>query len=130
MDRMLIRVREGPYNPSGIQDRPEALEPVGRELWAGDIDDLAAAALHAAGVRAEPGTWYELKRFKELVKDANEANSENVFSTVSAPQPGVQRPWVATIEVDESSAALMVCRSVVDHVERLRTLIDIWIRVE
>ena len=127
---MLIRVREGPYDPSGILDRPEVLEPVGRELWAGDIDDLTAAAVNAAGVRAEPGTWYGLERFKALVKDADGANSEVVFSTVSAPQPGVQRPWVATIEVDERRAALMVCRSVVDHVERLKTSTDVWIRVE
>lgn len=127
---MLIQVREGPYNPSGVLDRPEALEPVGRELWTGDIDDLTAAALNAAGVKAEPGTWYELGRFKVLMGDADNAVGEAVFSAVSMPQPGVQRPWIATIEVDERSAALMVCRSVVDHVERLPASGDIWIRVE
>ena len=127
---MLIRVREGPYDPSSILDRPEALEPIGREVWAGDIDDLTAAALNAAGVKAEPGTWYELEQFKSLVKSADGVISEAVFSTVVAPQPGVQRPWVATIEVDERSAALMVCRSVVDHVDCLNTSTDVWIRVE
>ena len=127
---MLIRVKEGPYNPSGGVDRPEALEPVGGELWTGEIDDLTAAALHAAGVGAEPGTWYELEQFKALMADAEDAGEYDVFSAVSAPQPGVHRPWVATIEVAERSAALMVCRSVVEHVGRLASSNDVWIRVE
>lgn len=127
---MLIRVKEGPYNPSAGVDRPEALEPIGAELWMGEIDDLAAAALHAAGVGAEPGTWYKLGQFKSLMAQAQDTGEHDVFSAVSAPQPGVQKPWVATIEVAERSAALMVCRSVIEHVERLASSDDVWIRVE
>lgn len=127
---MLIRVKEGPYDPRSSQDSPEALEPVGRELWAGEVDDLTVAALNAAGIKAEPGTWYKLEQFKALMIDGGDAVGEHVFSAVSAPQPGVQRPWVAIIEVDERSAAMMVCRSVVDHVERLKAPGDAWIRVE
>lgn len=127
---MLIRVKEGPYNPSDGVDRPEALEPIGGELWTGEVDDLTAASLYAAGVGAEPGTWYELKQFKALMAEASAAGEHDVFSAVSAPQPGVQRPWVATIEVAERSAALMVCRSVVEHVERIASASDVWIRIE
>lgn len=127
---MLIRVKEGPYYPAGRDDRPESLEPVGSELWSGEIEDLTAAALRAAGIGAEPGTWYELQQFKALMAQARDADEPEVFSAVSAPQSGVQRSWVATIEVAERSAALMVCRSVVQHVERLTSTNNVWIRVE
>lgn len=127
---MLIRVKEGPYNPLDGADHLEALEPAGRELWMAEIDDLTAAALHAAGIGAEPGTWYELEQFKTLLGNAHAPGENDVFSAVSAPQSGVYRPWVATIEVAERSAALMVCRSVVEHVERLASLNSVWIRVE
>lgn len=127
---MLIRVREGTYNPQGEIDREETLEPSGRELWSGTIDDLTAAALHAADVKADPGTWYELGQFKKLLDGATGAEEGGVFSAVSTPQPGVNKPWIATIEVDEQSAALMVCRSIVEHIEQLRTSSDVWIRVE
>ena len=127
---MLIRVQEGMYNPQGEIDREETLEPKGRELWSGPIEDLAAAALHAAEVKADPGTWYKLDEFKALLNGASAGEEGAVFSAVSAPQPGVYKPWVATIEVAEQSAALMVCRSIVEHIEQLKTSGDVWIRVE
>jgi len=34
------------------------------------------------------------------------------------------------IEVAESAAALMVCRSVIEHVEQLKKANNVWIRVE
>ena len=128
--RMLIRVQEGTYNPNGQIDLDETLEPSGRELWSGTIDDLTAAALHAADVKADPGTWYKFAQFKALLDGANGTGDDGVFSAVSTPQPGVHKPWIATIEIAERSAALMVCRSIVEHVEQLRPSGDVWIRVE
>lgn len=127
---MLIRVREGTYNPQGEIDRDETLEPDGRELWSGTIDDLTAAALHAADVKADPGTWYTLEQFKELLGGANQSEEAGVYSTVNTPQPGVNKPWIATIEVAERTAALMVCHSVVKHIDQLKKVGHVWIRVE
>lgn len=127
---MLIRVREGTYNPQGEIDHDDTLEPSGRELWSGTVDDLAAASLHAANVLADPGTWYKLEQFKDLLGSANVTEEGGVHSTVSTPQPGVNKPWVATIEVAERNAALMVCRSVLQHIEQLDRVGDVWIRVE
>lgn len=127
---MLIRVLEGTYNPLGGIDQDDALEPTGREIWTARIEDLTAAALHAAGTRVSPGTWYGLEQFKELVNAADRADEASVFSTVSIRQSGVGRSWTAMIEVAESAAALMVCRSVIEHVEQLKKANDVWIRVE
>ncbi len=127
---MLIRVVDGTYNPHGRVDEDSALEPKGREIWRADVEDLTAAALHAAGTRVDPGTWYELKQFKELVNAADPADEASVFSTVSTRQSGVGRSWTAMIEVAVSAAALMVCRSVIEHVEQLKKANDVWIRVE
>ncbi|KRA56249.1 hypothetical protein ASD79_17985 [Caulobacter sp. Root655] len=127
---MLIKVREGIFDPQGQPDGDGLLEPKGRELWAANVDDLSAAALHAAGVLVDPGEWYRLEDFKSLVGGAANANEYGVFSAVSAPQPGVGKPWIATIEIAEPKAALMVCGSVIDHIEQLQLDSSIWIRVE
>lgn len=125
---MLIRVREGPFLPQGQAEM--ALEPAGNEIWAATVDDLSAAALHAAGVAVDPGEWYAMEEFKRLVYAAGGNAEAAVFSAVSTPQAGVGKPWIATIEVAEPKAALMVCTSVVDHIERLRANRAVWIRVE
>lgn len=127
---MLIRVQEGRYNPGGDVDQPGALEPAGRELWSSMIEDLSAASLHAAEIKADPGTWYPFDEFKALLNDASQAPAAQVFSSVNAHQPSVHKPWIATIEVEEQNVALMVCRSVVDHVEQIRNDREVWIRVE
>jgi len=127
---MQIRVLEGMYDPHGGIDQDDALEPKGREIWSAEVEDLTAAALHAAGTLVDPGTWYKLEQFKELVNVADPAQNANVFSTVSTRQSGVGRPWIAVIEIAESAAALMVCRSVIEHVEQLKTVNGVWIRVE
>jgi hypothetical protein len=126
---MLIRVREGAFSPQ-LPSGETSLEPKGSELWAANVDDLSAAALHAAGVTVEPGEWYSIEDFKRFVDTAAESAPAAVFSAVNAPQAGVGMPWVATIEVAEPKAALMVCTSVVDHVERLGSDRSVWIRVE
>lgn len=127
---MLIRVVDGTYNPDGTVDRDDTLEPRGREIWKAKVEDLTAAALHAAGTRVDPGTWYELKQFKELVDAANSTDDSKVFNTVSTTQSGVSRSWTAMIEVADSVAALMVCRSLIEHIEQRERASDIWIRIE
>lgn len=127
---MLIRVLEGAYDSHGVTELDGAVEPKGREIWAAEVDDLTAAALHAAGTGIDPGTWYGLDQFKELVNAADPVDEASVFSTVSTKQSGVGRSWTALIEIAEATAALMVCRSVIEHVEQLNKTSNVWIRVE
>jgi hypothetical protein len=127
---MLIRVLEGTYDPDGGIDRNDAVEPKGREIWTAGVEDLTAAALHAAGTQVDPGTWYGLEQFKRLVSAAKSADEANVFSTVSTRQSGVGRSWTAVIEVAQSTAVLMVCHSVIEHLDQLKKASDVWIRVE
>jgi hypothetical protein len=127
---VLIRVRTGVYTPAGAVDREETLEPKGQELWFGEVRDLTVTALLDAKVAIEPGTWYPLEDFKALIGRAHPDGDGGIYSTVNTAQPGVGKAWIATIEVKEVSAALMVCRAVIDLVERLRGEAETWVRVE
>jgi hypothetical protein len=128
---MLIKVRDGIYNPTGTLDRDDTLEPKGRELWSHVVEGVTVTALLDAKVAIEPGSWYSLDQFKLLIEAADPSTDGGIYSTVSTIQPGVGRAWVATMEVRELNAALMVCRSVINHVERLSIQgSEIWVRVE
>lgn len=122
---MLVKVRRGAFD-AGAGD----VEPVGEELWAGGHEGLAAASLAVANGSLEIGTWYPVDEFEALLNDVASVDDEAVPSAVTIAQPGVGRPWSAAIEVDETRAALMLCRSVVRHARQLSDQGAVWVRVE
>lgn len=107
-------------------------EPLGRELWWADIENITVSALLAAGLRIAPGDWIAYDSFKQLIGTAKVDPSQIVVSTVTTDQAGVSKPWQSTIEVEEPSAALMVCHAVIGHVDGLEMVnpTDVWVRVE
>lgn len=129
---MLLMVREGPYDPEVIvMDEPTG--PRGREVWSGSVEGITVVALTGAGVEVQPGEWYTLARFAQLLDSARAEGIDGprtVYSAVTVQHAGVARPWEATIGIDELAAALMVCRSVVAHVRRLGRDDAFWVRVE
>lgn len=127
---MLIRVVEGVYDPKGTSDQDYSVEPKGREIWKSEIEDLTAASLHAAGMHVDPGTWYAFEQFEKLVDSANPEDEDRVFSTVSTIQSGVYQSWQAMIEVSETEAVFMVCKSLIEHIGQMRKHANIWIRIE
>ena len=129
---MLVMVREGPYDPADIA-RDGLPEPKGPELWSGSVEDITVVALRAVGVEVEPGEWYELARFHDLIGAARAdptGSREAVYSTVTTRHAGVAKPWETRIGIEERAAALMVCKAVVEHVRRLAHPENIWVRIE
>jgi hypothetical protein len=128
---MLVRVREGNYDPTDMSEG--APEPRGCELWTGHAEDITVMAFRDAGVEIEPGEWYDLQSFSALLEAAKPKitrEDQAVYSTVTTRHDGVAGGWSATIGVREFTAALMVCRSVVQHVRRLGGGDQVWLRVE
>lgn len=123
---MLIRVLEGNVGTDGAA--------AGNEVWsggygvAGDDDRLPAAILASAIPNFEVGRWYALAEFEELLEQQGDDKVSS--TTVDVPQMGVQGSWSATLEIGQGQAAQLVCLSVVEHVRRLSTGSEIWIRVE
>lgn len=123
---MLLRVRSGPF----VQDSgSDAVGPVGNEHWFGEIADLTVTALNDANVLVESGEWYRFEEFARLVGDA-QPDGHGVPSTVTTDHLGVGKKWQSVIEIDDMTAALMVCRSVISHIEALDVSGDLWARVE
>lgn len=119
---MLIKIREGG------KDIADSLEP-GSELWTGGDEELSAASLMAPDRDFEIGTWYPLDEFLKHM-EAVDVTEDASPGAVTVSQPGVRRPWQARIEVQEASAALMLCRSVTDHAARIAAGGKLWVRVE
>lgn len=129
---MHIRVKDGHFDPDNISG-DEIAEPNGKEIWEGVVDTLTITSLRDASIQVEPGEWYPFATFKDLVDGArldDRPLDETVFSTVVTKQSGVAMPWEATIGIRDASAALMVCRSLVNHIEQLPTAGMRWVRVE
>ena len=131
---MLLMVRQGPMGGGdGVQpafqesDGPK--RPLGRELWWGEVENITVSALIVAKAVIEPGEWYSFENFRNAIDGATPEPDQAVMSAITTEQSGVSRPWQATLEVHETSAALMVCRAVIAHVEQLGTH-DVWVRVE
>ena len=122
---MHILVRGGSYDPDAN------IEPTGEYVWEGGNDELPAAVLVTMSDEFEPGTWYKITKFASLVTAMKPVSGEEeVLSAVIAEQAGVTEPWKAAIEVGQSKAALMICKSVVAHVARAVAATDAWVRVD
>jgi len=122
---MRISIRHGVFNPD------KDLQPIGEELWQGGDDELPAAVLAAMSRSFQPGTWYEIERFREIVAGMQPVEGdEDVRSAVVAEQLGVVNRWPAAIEIGQSQAALMICQSVLKHAQRFTTKPPIWVRVD
>lgn len=132
---MLLMVRRGPLGggdgvqaaADGAGDGPK--RPLGSELWWGEIENITVSALLVAEAVVEPGEWYSFEDFRSAIDGATPEPEQAVMSAITTEHPGVSRPWRATLEVHETSAALMVCRAVIAHVEQLG-IHDVWVRVE
>jgi hypothetical protein len=122
---MLIRVRRGAFDPLSDDTQPD-----GDELWSGGDEELSAAVLNAMDKRFELGTWYGPDEFAVLLAELAPPQEHEVLSAIAVDQPGVSGPWTAAIQIGEDSAALMVCRSVVDHIRQLRAPGKVWVRVD
>lgn len=123
---MLLRVRFGPF----VEDNgSNEVGPSGDELWLGEVPDLTVTALHDANVTIESGEWYRFDQFAKLVGDAK-PEGRGVPSTVTTDHLGVSKKWQSVMEIDDMTAALMVCRSVISHVEGLDIGAELWARVE
>lgn len=120
---MLVKVRKGAIDaPEGSGDDDE--------LWSGGHEGLSAAALATAGTSLEVGTWYDVDDFERLLVQISGGASGEVRGAITVDQPGVDRSWSASIEVDETDAALMLCRSVVQHARLVGGNAGLWVRVE
>lgn len=120
---MLIRVHQG--------ERVDDIAEPGSEVWAAEIADLTSSALQAALVPVRPGEWYPFEEFKTLISDNQESSIEDdSYATVLTTHPGVDASWSAAIEVGTLSAALMVCKSTVEHVERMKLSGKVWVWIE
>lgn len=107
---MRIIVRSGEFSPQND------LQPNGAELWFGSADELPAAVLATMSNEFEPGTWYNITDFIRIVETMTPVpEQDEVVSTVATSQHGVVGAWEAAIEVGQSRAALMVCKSVCKH---------------
>jgi hypothetical protein len=122
---MLFKVHNGAFDPDAGD-----LEPRGEELWCGGNDDLSASVLTTVIDKLELGTWYKLEQFERLLAGRRPEKTDGMPSAITITQPGVNKNWATAIEVDEQSAALMLCLSVLEHAHRLRSGDDIWVRVE
>lgn len=122
---MLLKVRRGAFNPTAGD-----VEPAGDELWSGGDNNLSAAALATPDSDLEVGTWYKLEDFRALLENRPAPGEAAVRGAITVQQPGVAKPWEAVIEVEEASAALMICRSVIDLVDQLNGSTGLWVRVE
>jgi hypothetical protein len=123
---MLIKIRRGAFNPQSGD-----LEPAGDELWAGGDEELSAAILNAMNNQLEPATWYKLEEFTKLLAQIRPTREADVPSAITVEHPGVCSPWSTAIQIGESTAALMICRSVVEYVQRLRDARDdVWVTFE
>ena len=123
---MLIRVRAGEMGA----DEPQ---PRGAELWsggygAGEDDKLPAALLAARMAGFEVGRWFPLEHFETLLTSWDQ--SEDAPTTVDIVQSGIDGPWSSTLQVQQGSAALMLCACVLDHVKRFKSNERIWVRVD
>ncbi|RUX31898.1 hypothetical protein EOA13_02625 [Mesorhizobium sp. M7A.F.Ca.US.011.01.1.1] len=122
---MRIIIRDGEFSYEND------LQPAGQELWAGGADDLPAAVLASMSNEFEPGTWYAMDDFVRIVGIMKPVSGQDeVLSTVLAEQHGVDGTWQAWMEIGQSQAALMVCKSVCDHAVRRRKAGLRWIRVD
>lgn len=122
---MQIIVRGGAF------DAERDIEPNGPVLWSGGDDELPAAVLAAMTTHFQPGTWYEIEEFEKVVGGMALIEGElEVTGAVTAEQLGVTNRWTAAIEVGQSKAALMICRSVLNHAKRLQPDRSNWIRVD
>jgi hypothetical protein len=122
---MLIKVRRGPFNP-----RSGDLQPNGEELWSGGDEELSAAVLNAMNEQLQVGSWYTLEDFAKLLAELQPPQEHEVPSAITVQQLGVSCAWSTAIQIGESRAALMICRSVVEHVRRLRAPGNVWVWVE
>jgi hypothetical protein len=123
---MLLRVRSGPF----VEDNgSNEVGPSGDELWFGEVADLTVTALNDAGVTVESGEWYRFDEFAKRVGDAK-PEGRGVPSTITTDHLGVSKKWQSVIEIDDMAAALMVCRSVIRHIEGLEVSGELWARVE
>jgi hypothetical protein len=116
---------------SGRFDVERDLQPSGVKLWEGGDDELPAAAITSMSQGFEPGTWYGIDEFRRLLASMEPAEGDNeVTSSVVAEQFGVAAPWSAAIEIGQSRAALMICRSVLQHAERFSSNDTLWVRID
>lgn len=122
---MRITVRKGHFEPD------TDLQPSGDEVWTGGDEQLPAAILATMSADFEPGTWYKLEQFADLIASLAPVSPEQeVVSAVVAKQAGVGGQWHATIEIGQSQAALMICRSVALHASRIKAGEETWVRVD
>ena len=122
---MQIVIKTGRY----IADTDSA--PDGTVLWEGGDDELPAAALAMISKDFAPGDWQPLSQFASLVSSMKPAEADQeVSSAVTARQAGVTAPWRVSIAVGQTRAALMLCRSLVEHAAKRSDWNGAWVRVD
>ena len=115
----------------GRYDAEMDAAPDGPVLWEGGDDELPAAALAMISCDFAPGDWQPLSQFAGVIAGMNPAEAEQeVSSAVTASQAGVAAPWLASIAVGQTRAALMLCRSVVEHATTRSDWAGAWVRVD
>lgn len=122
---MLLKIQRGTFDP-----RANDIAPTGEELWSGQVEELSAAMLTTMSPKLELGTWYRLDEFAQAIEEIEPDKNSEVPSAITVNLPGVAKQWSTAIQVGQASAVLMICRSVIDHVKRMRVSGEIWVRFE
>jgi hypothetical protein len=127
---MLMRVVQKPSSaPTSDAEEEIVWSSTYGEEQPDDADGLSGSILSSVLPDFEVGTWYALEEFNEKLGAVaiDEASSWTILDVISKDIIGT---GIVEMPVQQGSAALMICKGVVEHLYQMDRYSDIWIRVE
>lgn len=124
---MLMRVVQKPSSaPTSDAEEEIVWSSTYGEEQLDDADGLSGSILSSVLPGFEVGTWYALEEFNQKLGAVatDEASSWTILGVILIGTGIVEMP------VQQGSAALMICKGVVEHLYQMDRYSDIWIRVE
>jgi hypothetical protein len=125
-----MRVVEKPSTEPTSDDEGETIWSASySETRAEDSEGLSGSILSSILPDFEVGTWYSFDSFKEKL-DTAAIGDQTSWTMLDIMSKDIIGPGHVEMRVQQELAALMICRSVMAHLELTGRRSAIWIRIE